>query len=328
VVALAGLELTPLALALVAAAVAAGTALIVLRAGGRGRASMSRLALVGSAYLVGGESVPGRVPGRNASLLRPAVPRWMAAMLGVPSIRQRTDGRTWVFHAALGLCSGTLVVGYVYLLAGLPFFAAAPAGVVAAALTVRWLFVRAHRARQALHSAQFPDALGMVVRAVRAGLPPTEAIRAAISELPEPTHGEFARVCDEVALGFSFEAALWNFAERVDLPEHRFFAVAVTLQQTTGGGLGETLEGLADTIRKRSAVRQRAYALATEARLSAVIIGLIPVVTALMLLAVAPEYILMFLFDPTGRMILAIAIALMACGIIAMRLTVRRSLGR
>ena len=116
--------------------------------------------------------------------------------------------------------------------------------------------------------AQFPDALSMVSRSVRVGVPLGEAIKVVSKEALEPSRTEFGRASDSVAIGVDLETALVEMAERNDLAEYRFFATALALQSQTGGGLTETLDTLADTIRKREAARKRGNALASEAKTS------------------------------------------------------------
>lgn len=108
---------------------------------------------------------------------------------------------------------------------------------------------------------QFPDALAMIVRAVRVGIPVTDSIRGVGRELQAPTGPEFVKLSNELAIGALLPNALKAMAERNGLQEYRFFATALSLQSQTGGGLSETLENLADVIRKRVAVRQKGHAL-------------------------------------------------------------------
>ncbi len=130
---------------------------------------------------------------------------------------------------------------------------------------------------------QFPDALAMIVRTVRVGLPVIEALRVVARDSAEPTCREFAELVEQANIGKPIEDALREMAQRNQLPEYRFFATALSLQGQTGGGLTETLENLADTIRKRVAARLRGHALAAEARLSSYILGALPIVAGAML---------------------------------------------
>jgi Type II secretion system (T2SS), protein F len=111
---------------------------------------------------------------------------------------------------------------------------------------------------------QFPDVLAMLVRAVRVGIPIVEGIRSVARESPHPTDQEFGIVVDQMVVGVRLEEALHALAERNQLPEYRFFATALALQSETGGAVSETLELLAEVIRKRVALRAHAHALVIQ----------------------------------------------------------------
>ncbi len=173
---------------------------------------------------------------------------------------------------------------------------------------------------------QFPDALAMIVRAVRVGLPIVEAIRVVARENSEPTAREFAGLVAQTAIGVPLDEALREMAERNRLPEYRFFATALSLQSQTGGGLAETLENLADTIRKRVAAKLRGHALAAEARMSSYILGALPLVAGAMLSVVNPGYMAVLFTDPSGRSLLMLAAAMLLGGAFIMRTMIRKSL--
>nr|WP_246523126.1 type II secretion system F family protein [Neoroseomonas eburnea] len=166
----------------------------------------------------------------------------------------------------------------------------------------------------------------MVVRAVRAGIPVVEALRTVGREIPEPTGDEFRRMSDQLAIGIPMEEALRRLARRSGLAEYRFFAVALTLQNTAGGNLTETLDNLADVVRKRVATRQRGHALASQARASAYVLSAVPVFAAAALLLINPRYVLVLFQDQRGNMVLGFAIASLATGLGTMKAIIRRSL--
>jgi tight adherence protein B len=181
--------------------------------------------------------------------------------------------------------------------------------------------------RQEQLFVQLPDALAMIVRAVRVGIPVSDGIRAVGFELPYPTGPEFARIADEIRIGTPLEQALQSLAEHTGMPEYRFFSTTLALQSQTGGGLSETLENLSETIRKRVAVRKRGSALAAEAKTSALVLALLPLLAAGGLLLISPSYILVLFTDPLGKQILGAAVASLLSGVGVMRFIIRRSLG-
>jgi tight adherence protein B len=193
-------------------------------------------------------------------------------------------------------------------------------------LVARWVFASIHRKRADALYKQLPDSLGMVVRAVRAGIPVVEALRTVGREVPDPTGAEFRRLSDQLAIGITMEDALKRLARRSGLPEYRFFAVSLTLQNSAGGNLTETLDNLADVVRKRVATRQRGHALASQARASAYVLSAVPVVAAAALMLINPRYVLVLFNDPRGNIVLACAIASLATGLGTMKAIIRRSL--
>jgi tight adherence protein B len=173
---------------------------------------------------------------------------------------------------------------------------------------------------------QMPDALSMIVRTVRAGVPVTEACQVVARESPPLTAAEFSIVAHEIAVGRTMEDGLWKMASRTGLREYRFLAVALTLQAQTGGNLTETLEKLADVIRRRCALRQRGRALSSEGRATALVLTALPFLVGGALFVVAPDYIVLLVTDPLGRKVLLAALAFLAMGLFTMRTMIKRSL--
>jgi tight adherence protein B len=183
-----------------------------------------------------------------------------------------------------------------------------------------------HAQRVTVLFQQMPEALAMIVRAVRVGIPVSEAIRVVAHEAAKPTCFEFARLADDVAIGSPLDEALRNMAERNGVPEYRFFATALSLQAQTGGGISETLENLADVIRKRVAARARGKALAAEARTSALVLSVLPVLALATLWLMNPDYVAVLFDTEPGHMILASAALLLTVGTFVMRTMIHRSL--
>lgn len=173
---------------------------------------------------------------------------------------------------------------------------------------------------------QFPDALAMIVRSVRVGIPVQESIRTVAREAPHPTGPEFNRFVNEVAVGVSMEDAMSELARRSGLPEYRFFATALSLQMQTGGTLSETLENLADVIRKRAGLKAKGHALTSEAKATAAILAALPVILGLLLWFLSPDYISMLFTDPTGRNLFWAAVCSLLIGLGVIRTIIRRSL--
>lgn len=253
---------------------------------------------------------------------RPTLRQRMVGLIGLILGPQVADPK--VRWAILG---GALVVGRVAAgaLAGL----AGPIGwlawpgvaILASRGTFEWL--RARRDGKLL--LQFPDALAMIVRSVRAGLPLADALRLIAGSCPPPTAGQFKLVAADLSIGMAIADALGRLAERTGLSEYRFFAIALTLQTQTGGRLGETLDSLGDVIRQRVAVRQRALALASEARTSALILAALPVLTGGGLILFNWTYMSVLFTDPTGRVVFGSAVGSLSAGMVLMQVVIRWS---
>ncbi len=174
--------------------------------------------------------------------------------------------------------------------------------------------------------SQFPDALAMIVRSVRVGIPVMEAMRAVSRELPEPTGPEFDRLVNQVAVGGALEDAIMEMARRSGLPEYRFFATAIALQNQTGGKLSDTLESLADVIRKRMALKSKAKAMTSEARASIMVLAGMPVLTGAGLWALNPKYMNILFETSSGQKAFGAAVLSLCVGLFVMRTIIRRTL--
>jgi tight adherence protein B len=135
----------------------------------------------------------------------------------------------------------------------------------------------------------------------------------------------FKDLADQVEIGIPFEDALTAAAERIGLPDFRFFSVAVVLQRATGGNLASTLELLSDIMRKRRAVRLKAQATTAEVRVSAYILGSMPFLVTGVLLLIQPGYLTPLVTDPRGKFILLAAAAMLTLGFLTMRRMMRRA---
>ncbi len=168
-----------------------------------------------------------------------------------------------------------------------------------------------------------PDTIDMVIRMLRAGLPVTAAIRAVGIEAAPPVDLVFARIADQMGIGISFEDALAQAAERIGLPDFRFFAIAISLQRATGGNLATTLTILSEIMRKRRAMRLKARAATGEVRMSAYILGAMPFLVIGALLVADPSYLAPLISDPRGNVILGIATGMLIAGFAIMRQMMR-----
>ncbi|TDH59605.1 type II secretion system protein F [Dankookia rubra] len=265
-------------------------------------------------------------PPRRGWLQGMAEAPWLASLTGIFGLQLDRAAEypvRWWIIPLVALPAARAAAGLAALLGGDLLLLAAP---VFWFCSCRWAFAWLDTRRVETLFRQFPDALGMVTRAVRVGIPVSEAIRSVAREAPKETAAEFRRIADRLSIGLPIDQALAETAHRNGVPEYRFFATALALQNQTGGGLGETLENLAEVIRKRVALKERGHALAAEARTSAGILAILPFFTCGVLAVLSPGYIAMLFNDPGGQRVLSAAIGLLLIGILMMRSMIKRSL--
>jgi tight adherence protein B len=186
-------------------------------------------------------------------------------------------------------------------------------------LTVGWLA----RRRSQKFTALLPEAIELIVRGVKSGLPVSELIGTVASEIPDPMRREFRRVDDAIKLGQSLEEAFASAARRIDAPEFGFFVIALSVQRETGGNLAETLENLIDILRKRRQMKLKVKAMSSEARASAYILGSLPFIMLAILLVLNSGYIMALFTDPRGQMMLAFGGLTILVGVLVMAKMVR-----
>src|ERR1700737_740606 len=168
--------------------------------------------------------------------------------------------------SAIGLASGTRIGFVARLLIGLLIGTAVPHLVIG----------RMGKRRLAAFINLFPDAIDLEIRALRSGLPVTEAIVGAGHEIADPVGAEFRLVESGMRMGRDLESLLWETAKHIDSPDFRFFVIALSVQRETGGNLAETLSNLADILRRRKQMKAKAHAMASETRAPTMILGGLP----------------------------------------------------
>jgi len=202
---------------------------------------------------------------------------------------------------------------------------AVAAGIAASIATMRIVFLWEVGKSRDEAFKQIPDAVGLMVRAVRAGLPIGEAVRSVAREMPDPTRAEFQRLLGEVAIGSTLDRALWGIYERTGLREYAFLSVVIGLQSQTGGSLAEALDNIGDIVRKRVAMAAKAQALAGQAKASAGILVALPPFAGVAVSIVKPGYLDALFLDPRGKSLLTTAIVLLTLGLLMIRSMIKRS---
>ncbi len=188
-------------------------------------------------------------------------------------------------------------------------------GIAVGLFIPHYLIGRTGRRRVAAFIFLFPEAIDLMVRALRAGLPISEAIMNAGQEIGDPVGSEFRTIEAGMRLGRDLDSLLWDIAKRIEAPEFRFFIIALNVQRETGGNLAETLSNLSNVLRGRRAMRAKARAMASEARASTMILGSLPIVCTIMLTFTSPTYILPLFSDVRGLMLLGVAVGMLLLGV-------------
>ncbi len=201
-----------------------------------------------------------------------------------------------------------------------------PTGILIGIKATRMLFKRGRTNYAQKLFKQIPDAIGLIIRAIRAGIPMAEALRSVAREMPEPTRGEFGRVVGAVSIGRPVDDAIWTLYHRTELLEYSYLAVTIGLQSQTGGSLAETLENLGEMVRKRVAMAGRARALAGEAKIQAIVMIALPFLAALGLSFIQEGYLDTFISTPTGNNMALTGLTMIGCGALTMRWLTARAL--
>jgi tight adherence protein B len=165
----------------------------------------------------------------------------------------------------------------------------------------------------------FPNALDIIVRGVKAGLPVGDTLRIIANESPEPVRSEFRKLVESQALGLPLTEAAEKLAERVPVSETNFFSIVIGIQSKSGGNLSEAIGNLSRTLRERKKMKGKIKAMAMEAKASAAIIGAVPFVVTFLLYLSSPKYISLLWMTQHGRIVAAIACFWMSIGVVMMR---------
>lgn len=182
-----------------------------------------------------------------------------------------------------------------------------------------FLIRRTGKKRARALTEQLPDVLDLMARSLQAGLSLNDAFRSVAEEMPLPSAAEFGRVFEEIRFGREYREALGNIVKRNPaIFDLRLFVSSVLLQRETGGNLIEILESIASTIRARFLFEAKVSALTSEARFSALILGSLPMMVAMLLLVVNPEYMLPLITDSLGNMLLLLALTMYSLGVFLM----------
>jgi len=237
----------------------------------------------------------------------------LSSAKALASLLERSGYQRTVNEVALVITAFALVGGAVGALRMGGALWAVVGAALAGSLPIMFLSYKANQ-RMNRFQRDFPDAMDMMTRAIRAGHALGSAIRLVGEEMRDPVGPEFARIADEMRLGRDVSDALTGLEERVPAEDVRFFCTAVSIQRTTGGNLAEVLDRLSEVIRERYKLLSHARVLSTQHRWSAILVGLSPIVFAIIFQLLHPEYFQAFFESPSAPMFLALGLAFEAVG--------------
>lgn len=212
--------------------------------------------------------------------------------------RLRRTGKTWNVSQYM-LASMVIFVVMTGLLIAIrsPFLLAAMIGAFAAIGLPYFIVGRLIKKRVAKFNTRFPDAIDLLVRGLKSGLPVTETFQVVSQELPGPVGEEFKGVVERIRIGNTMEAALQESAEMLGTPEFQFFCITIAIQRETGGNLAETLANLSDVLRKRAQMKLKIKAMSSESKASALIVGSLPFIVFTLVWFINNNYMANFFKD-------------------------------
>ncbi|MFZ5668442.1 MAG: type II secretion system F family protein [Pseudomonadota bacterium] len=225
-----------------------------------------------------------------------------------------TERTFWILSATLGLVIGALAL----VVTQKPLIALGIAFAAGFGLP-RWVVGFLARGRIRKFTEAFSDAIDIIVRGIKSGLPVHDCLKIIGKECPEPLAGEFRRLVENVGMGLGMDQALEKMYERMPTPELRFFAIVLAIQQKAGGNLAEALNNLSVVLRARKMMREKIKALSSEAVASSFIIGSLPPGVVVLITVTTPSYMAPMFTEPRGHLMLMGAGFWMSLGIFVMR---------
>jgi tight adherence protein B len=183
----------------------------------------------------------------------------------------------------------------------------------------RWMLNYLKKRREKKFLRALPDAVDVIVRGIKAGLPLFESIKVVAADAPEPLKSEFLAIIETQAIGMPLGDACARLFERMPVPEANFFGIVIAIQQKSGGNLSEALGNLSKVLRDRKKMAEKIQAMSMEAKASAGIIGSLPPIVMLLVWITTPDYISLLWTHPTGQLMLVGCVTWMTIGVLVMK---------
>jgi tight adherence protein B len=220
----------------------------------------------------------------------------------------------WIISAVLGGIAFMLTF-----MGGGGLLGAAGMGFAAGFGLPRWILNYLKKRRETAFLKALPDAVDVIVRGIKAGLPLFESIKVVAADAPEPLKSEFLAIIETQTIGIPLGEACSRLFERMPLPEANFFGIVIAIQQKSGGNLSEALGNLSKVLRDRKKMAEKIQAMSMEAKASAGIIGSLPPVVMFLVWLTTPDYIALLWTTPVGQLMLVGCALWMTCGVLVMK---------
>jgi tight adherence protein B len=221
-------------------------------------------------------------------------------------------------YMIISAISGLAAAFLAYLATG-SLYIAGPAAIIGVFGLPNFVLAQLRRRRIGKFVAEFPNAIDIIVRGVKAGLPLGDCLRIIANEASEPAKSEFRMVVETQAMGLSLGEAVDRLAQRVPVTETNFFAIVINIQAKAGGNLSEALGNLSRVLRERKKMKGKIGAMSMEAKASAAIIGIVPFVVVALLYVSSPSYVSLLWTTTHGKIVAGVAMAWMGIGVAMMK---------
>jgi tight adherence protein B len=236
------------------------------------------------------------------------------------AVRLSQAGLSWTEQKFM-VISGILGVGafLVTMIMSGGLLAAAGIGLAAGLGLPRWVLNFLKKRREKAFLKALPDAVDVIVRGIKAGLPLFDSIKVVAADATEPLRGEFLAIIETQTIGMPLGEACARLYERMPLPEANFFGIVIAIQQKSGGNLSEALGNLSKVLRDRKKMAEKIQAMSMEAKASAGIIGSLPPIVMILVYLSTPDYMALLWTEPMGRLMLAGSAVWMTMGVLVMK---------
>lgn len=222
----------------------------------------------------------------------------------------------WIMSAVCGVVCGVLTK---VLAPKVPLFAVAAVALIGVFGLPRWILGKLVKRRQDKFLTELANAIDVIVRGVKSGLPLNECLNIIARESPEPINTEFREIVEQQRVGVPLQECFERLMQRMPLPEVRFFSIVIGIQQSAGGNLSEALGNLSGVLRDRKRLSAKVQALSAEAKASAMVLGMLPPTVMILVYLTTPNYIAILWQKQMGTFLMLFGGCWMFCGIMIMR---------